>query len=371
MTAQALQIANVGDAAPHPDEHRKAKPRIPGVITLDHWRPQVHNRETGVNVRPSQFRFSRRGGFNHFRVDARQIAAGQHLDAAESQFYVQQLKHMIQQAFAVEYQSLNARSIIPVYFAGDPGAATVDWRQTDEYGEAEIVSDWAQDAPLADASGEEMSQRARSLRVRTQYSIQEIRSAAKAGIPLSENKATSARNALLRKENRLAWDGDVPTGINGFLNDENLRRRPASQAFDAMTGVEMEDEMHAIANAIVDETDVEEPDVLGLPTKQYNKAAVTRFGTDSERTVLQVFLVNSPYIRSVARIRELKGAGAGGTDAMIAFNRSLDKVRVNVMLDLEVFPPEFRGGVTQTTWHSRTAGVTWHKPLSGLVFEGI
>ena len=50
------------------------------------------------------------------------------------------------------------------------------------------------------------------------YSIQEIRRAAMAGMPLEARRATAARQAIDDKIDYIAWYGDTATNLKGFLD---------------------------------------------------------------------------------------------------------------------------------------------------------
>lgn len=346
---------------------------IPDVLTKDpRFQVQISNRgRHGDSLdppKPAQFQLGR---------DMRYVPDPR-FDAAENGFFARQLIHLLPGMFKVEYQSLNARSILPVYFGNDPGAEDVNWRQTDEYGEAEIVADYASDAPLAETQGEEFSSKVKSLRSAAQWSLQEVRAAARANVPLTENKLANARQAILRKENKLAWAGDSKYKLWGVFSTDtasgssSIPRDTAAATFAAGSADDMLTALHTFANKAAEVTEVEEPDFLGLPTAQYNLAATTRIGVDNTgATVLQHFLATNPYIRTVARVRELKGAGTGAVDVALAFRRDLSKVRLNIMLDTEILPAQMQGMATRVQVHARFGGVTVHKPLSLRILEGI
>lgn len=301
----------------------------------------------------------------------------QRLDAAANVFFERELVHMIPQIFMTEYAKINARSIFPVYFANDPGAETITYRQTTEYGDAEITHDYANDAPLADVESAEFDTKVRSIRSAAQWSIQEIRAAAKAGRAgmLDRAKAESARDAMLRKENEIAFLGDEDFGLVGLFSDETITGIPRDSAADTIANNTADENLallHDTANDIpADTEDIEAPDTLLLPGRQYDRIAVQRIGPDTGDTVLAQFLRTSPHIRNVVRVRELRGIGTGGVDAMVLFKRDITKLRMNVALDLEQFAPERRGMVVKVEYHMRVGGLTVHRPQSIRIVEGV
>jgi hypothetical protein len=298
------------------------------------------------------------------------------LDAAENAFLDRQLRHMIPRVFVREYARINARSIFPVYFANDPGAETVSYEEITEYGEAEIVRDYADDAPLAEVKSTEEPSRVRSIRAGAQWTIQEVRAAAKAGSDLNVRKTNAARDAMLRKENRIAFLGDADFGLRGLFSAEtltNIPRDTAAATFAAGTAAANLGELHDLANAVPANTeDIEFPDTMLLPPSQYDRISVQKLGSEGDApTVFNDFIATNPHIRTIIRVRELAGVGTGGTDVAVAYKRDIDKLRLVVALDLEQFPPERRNMVVRVEYHMRTGGLIVHKPLSIRILEGI
>lgn len=358
---RGLAIMHVDDAG----RINRQTQRIPSVITaLDSFAP-VHNRGRKGHRRKAEF--NPRRDF----LDQWQPVAG--LDAAANGFFQRQLIHLIPGMFETDYFRLNARMAFPVYFGNDPGAASIAWRTSDEYAQAEIVADYANNPPMAETSGDEIESKVRGIWQGYQWNIQELRAAAKAQEPLTENKMAAARRAMLRRENAIAWNGDSRYRIEGLFTDSDIPRDTAGTTFKgAASAAAVVTALHNLAHAIVDNTEEEEPDTLALPTEQFNYCAATRVGTDGNApTILQDFLQNQTYITSVIRVRELNGAGTGGVDVAVAYERNINKLRLNVMLDVEMWPQYRRHALTQGTLHMRTGGVLVHRPLSVRMLEGI
>ena len=92
---------------------------------------------------------------------------------------------------------------------------------------------------------------------------------------------------------------------------------------------------------------------------------------DSSETVLSYFLKTNPYIREVVPVRELATAGAAGTPLMVAYTPDASKVRMQVPLDIEQFPPTQHNLVIRVLWHMRIGGLTIHKPASLHICTGL
>ena len=295
------------------------------------------------------------------------------LDAAENAFFARELEYIIPELFEVTYSRINSRMIFPIDRGAGPAAETITYRQFDKTGLAKVISDYASDIPLVNVEGVEFTGRIRSIAIGAKWSIQEIRASAMAGRPLDRQQAEAAREAMLREENRIAFFGDAAYGLVGLFTDTNVPRVAApGGVWSGKTSAQILADMHNCANAIVENTgDIEVPNTLLLPTEQFNFIASTNAGTGTDTTILRYFLNNNPYITEVMNVRELDGAGTGGVDVMVAYDRNVSKLRMNIPLDIEQLAPQEDGLCVKVPYHMRVGGVTIHKPLSLNVYEGI
>lgn len=315
----------------------------------------------------------------HFSIDDADqfcFAPVSTLDAAENMFLERELIHLVPSMLMHDYGVLNARSIFPVYFANDPGAESVIIPLTNETGEAEIVTDYAKDAPLAETEVGEQETRVRPILAAAQWTAQEIRAAAKArregrrNVQLDQAKTGAARRAMLRKENKIAFSGDTAYGLHGFFTDTDIPRETAAQTFATGTVDQNLTELNDLANKVPSSTeDIEMPDIMGLAPANFDFLATQRVGTDSTMTTLRFFQANSPHIRTVVRVREFKGAGPAGVDVAAAWPRDLSKMRLVVGMDLMQHPPERRGRVVRVEYEARVGGLVIHRPKACRILE--
>lgn len=300
-------------------------------------------------------------------------AAALSLDAAPSLFFKRELEHIIPEMFEFEHARINARQIFPIDRSAGPAAEIITFRQITKTGVAKIISDYADDIPVVNVFGEEFTGKIRSIAIAAKWSLQEIRAASMAGRPLDRQQAEAARETMLRTENEVAFNGDAKHGLVGLFTDPNIPTAAISGAVWAgKAPLDILEDMNDCANDIVETTnDVEVPDTLIMPTKQFNQIASTNVGTGTDTTILRYFLNNNPYISTVMNVRELKGAGTAGVDVMVAYNRNPSKLRLNVPLDMEQLAPEQKGLTTHVPYHMRIGGLTVTKPLSISICEDI
>jgi hypothetical protein len=302
------------------------------------------------------------------------------LDAGTNYFFARQLEYIIPEMLEFEHGRISARNVFPIDRRAGPGAEVIVLRQMTKVGSARIVTDYANDIPLADVFTEETTSNVRSIAEAAQWSIQEIRASKLANMNLDRDKTDAAREDILRKENLIAWEGDATHGLAGFFTDTNIPRFTVPTGVGGVpwslkTGAEMVLDMNLTVNPISENTNgVEAPDTLLIPRAQYNRAITTRMETGTDTTALRFFAENSPYIsgmENIIPIDDIAGLGTAGVDTLIAYEKNPRKLVMNIPLDLEQFPPQVRDMVTKVIYHERFGGVLIKKPISIRIGQGI
>lgn len=303
------------------------------------------------------------------------------LDTGENAFFERDLEYKIPEMLKFEHGRISARTVFPIDRRAGPAAEVITLRQMTQVGVARITTDYGNDITLAEVFTEETKSNVRSITAAVQNSIQEIRAAAMANMPIDREKTDAAREAMLRLENTIAWQGDAVHGLAGFFTDGNIPRFdvPVGVSTDpewsTKTGAEMVLDMNLVVNPIAENTNgVEAANTLIIPRAQYNLAHTTRMETGTDTTALNYFVNNSPYIASMADVipvDDIAGLGDSGKDVLIAYDKNPSKLVLNIPLDIEQFPPQERDMVIRRIYHMRNGGVLIKKPLSIRIGEGI
>jgi len=306
------------------------------------------------------------------------MTSKQRLDASETVFFQRELEAVKSKTYDVKYPELKCRRLIPVSFDAGAGAESIVYQQYDQVGMAKIISAYGSDLPRADIVGKEFVAKIKSLGCSYGYNIQEIRNANMAGKPLQSRKAAAAKRAILQKENNIAYFGDASTGLVGFLNNPNVTQTvvpngvSASPLFADKTPDEILADLNGAANFIVESTNgVEIPDTLLLPLAQYNYIKSTPRSANSDTTILQYFLDNNGYIKTVEWVNELKGVGNGGVDVMVCYRRDPDVLTLEIPQDFEQFPEQEQGLEYVVPCHQRIGGVLVYYPMAVNIVSGI
>lgn len=290
-------------------------------------------------------------------------------DVQTNRFFKRQLEYFIPELVDFEHAPISARTILPIDRRAGSGAQIITWRQKTAVGQAKVMSDFGDDVPNASVFAEEFTSSVRSLACEATWSLQEIRAAAMANVPLEIEEGEAAREAILRLENSIAWNGDSKHKLVGVIDTPNIPTAVApGGVWSGKTAAQKIADLHLLVNSIFEDTNqVERANKVLMPTEQYHLAVTENAGTGTDLSVLEYFVRNSPYINStsdVIPLNEMKGAGAGGVDIMIAFDMNMAKISMQVPFDLESLAPEVRGMTTNVIYHERFGGVIVKKPLS-------
>lgn len=300
------------------------------------------------------------------------------LDANESAFFARQLEYIKSQTYDEKYKPLDSFIFIPVSTEIPSGAREFTYRQFKKVGFAKVIHDFAHDFPRVDIHGVEVTTKIKSLGDSYGYTIEEIRAAAMAGFNLNPRRAQTAEEAHMRKADAVAWLGDSVAGLNGFISNDTsyteytLSTGASGDTFALKTPDEIIVDLSGIVSAVIVATNkIGKPDTMLLPVTQYLLIANTRMTGDSNRSILKYFLENNPYIKTVAPINELSGAGAGSTDRMMVYQKDPRILEHQIPQMFEQFEADKKGMEYEVPCHSKTAGVTVYYPTEIGYCDGI
>ena len=192
-----------------------------------------------------------------------------------------------------------------------------------------------------------------------------------ANVNLEARKALSARRGVDLKLNNIAWFGDAEHGIVGFINNPNIATvtipadgTGSSALFVDKTPDQIIRDMNAIINEVSNNTNgVEMPDTVLLAPAVYDLLESTPKSQYSDRTILEFLRGAHPEVQRWMKIGELKGAGTGATDMVIAGVFRPEYIRQENPVRFEQLPVQYRNLEYVVPCVSRTLGVTVNVPI--------
>ena len=298
-------------------------------------------------------------------------SVAQRNDDAFSLFLARELTYIRTQVLQVAKAPMNAFRIFPVQTEVPAGAAIAMQRVYDQTGMAKIISNYADDLPRADVVGKEIPTKVLTLGDSYGYNVVEIEHAQYSGVNLEMYKAQAVRRAMDIKINQLAWFGDADAGVTGFINNPNLTAvtlaadgTGSSTKFVDKTPDQIIRDVTALISAInVATNNVEDPNMVLLPTEAFDHIVMTPRSQYSDLTILEFLRRSHPDVR-FEKVGELDGAGTAGADLMIAGRFDPDVVRLEIPERFRQLPVEKRNLEYVVDCICRFVGVTVTIPMA-------
>lgn len=304
------------------------------------------------------------------------------LDADGAVFFQRQLEFIKARSYDVRYAELKARQVFPVSNDGGDGITSITYRTYDQVGAAKIINAYAEDLPRADVAGKETMIPVRSVGISYGYNIDEIRASQMTGAGLDQRRANAGRRAVEQTINDVAFYGDAESGLPGLWTNANI---PTGAVVNPGSGTEWvnktADEILADINGLfsdIFETTkmVESGNTLLLPPAQWGLIMTTARSSNSDTTIAEYVVKNSPFLNSVDDIIPLNECAAANnpelaTDAMVAYDRSPDKLQLEIPVELEYLAVQQKGLEFTVPGRSRLAGLNIYYPLSLAIATGI
>lgn len=299
------------------------------------------------------------------------------LDASENGFFEEQLWQIKSRTYDRKYPNLKARQFIPLDTEIDPTTDTLKIRSYSQVGAAQLLKTYADDLPRSDIKADEMTVTFKGLGASYGYGLDEVRKASRARLNLDAAKGAAARRAIEVQIDRILALGDTATGLVGLLTQPNALTFtvPAGAAlgteWTTKTPNEITDDLIGICEYIYDTTnEVESPNMVIVPRAQFVKIRTTKHDPTQPTTILQWFQAVYPGV-GIDTWYRLRGAGAGGTDRMVAYSMTPDHLQGAVPQEFEQLPPQERNLEFVIPCHARIGGVAVYYPYSMAYGDGI
>jgi hypothetical protein len=293
-------------------------------------------------------------------------------DAAQSMMLERQLEHMVTELYDIEYPTLKAKTLFPVDHSVPTGAETYVYRSFDKVGQAKIGGNYSDDSPLVNGSVTETPGKIVPLRDAYAISIQDIRAAAMAGVPISSRLAETARYVIEQGIDDLVANGNADVGISGVLDHPDV---PAAITPDTGTWstaspdeiiVDVQKLWHSISTAT---NMIHRPNTLVVDTTSWQRLQVRL--TDNDITVARWLLQNLDNCQAIEQWHYLDTAGSGGVPRLMAYDRTPRVVSIIIPQEFEQFEPERNGLVWKTECHARCGGIDLFYPHAFAYMDGI
>ena len=297
-------------------------------------------------------------------------------DSAFTAVLDRQLEHVKTTMYEKRYPELRARQLIPVSHEADPGDETITYQMWDYFGMAVIISNMADDLPLVDALAEKKTSGVVSMGSAYQYSIQDLRRAAKSGVPLTTRKAAITRRVVEYRIEDIAAFGDEDNELLGMTNHPNVAIYPPTTGnWASATGMQIAQDLLNWLAAIVNankQTFI--PDTIAIDITSYNRLATKPTSTtgDGTYTALRYFREVTPYPVEIIPWNKLALANsAGNGPRAVAYMRNPEVLTLEIPQEYEQMDPQAKNLAYVVNTHARCGGVIVYYPIAMGYMDGI
>ena len=301
------------------------------------------------------------------------------LDSNESVFFNRELAFVKAKSYDAKYAELKGLSLIPISTEAGAGVNEIIFHQYRGVGFAKVIADYAKDFPRVDIYGEEKAVKVKGIGDSYGYSIKEIRASQRTGKNLDQRRAITARRAHDEMMNRMALKSNPADGTFGLLDFPGITEvtlqadgTNSSKTWASKTPDQIVRDINDLVSAVMEPTSAREvPDTLLLPIAQYNDLASRRIGEAGEKTLMRYILDNSPYIKRIDWLSELKNFGAGGTNRALVGRFDEEHLTLEIPQPFEQFEAQQEGMEFTIPCHSECAGTIIYYPLAFAYADGI
>ncbi len=295
-------------------------------------------------------------------------------DASEGLWRAEQVKYVMSQVYEFEYPRFRHRELFPVDFAGNEGAGSVSYETMDKFGSFKIISGAAQDLPDIDIYMQEKNFPVKLLGGRYRITNEDFRKARLTGKNVSTMKANAAREAHLDAENKIVWFGSEKHNIKGILNnaqtievvipaDGGTSKKDWADKIEKPQLILRDLSLIASASAVIT-NEVEQPDTMIIASRAWRVIKDLAYGTNADKTVLNYFQSANPNITSVVALPELNGAGSDGSDLVLCYRRSADRLVLSIPMEFQPSTTYIENLSEVIPNEAKTAGIILIRPLS-------
>lgn len=303
------------------------------------------------------------------------------LDAGESVFIARQLIFIQAKMANTLLEPLDAVKYVPIDTSIPAGAqqfSTLTWTQV---GQAAFITNWGsyEDFPSASMFVTEALANLFSIGNSYEYSMEDLRRAAFANVPLDGMKAAAARQAHETKIDTVLTSGDTVRGFTGLMNNASVPLLTAgggtiTGAWESASATTIKNDLAAMVSAVVlacaGHSELY-PNAILIDDESYeiiNQRPATTF---NDTSILRSYLDNSPYITDIGSWVKLRRAGAAGVRRALVYRRDPKVLDAKIPMAFMQHPPQQVALAFKVLAESKISGVTFYKPMAALYADGL
>ncbi len=230
----------------------------------------------------------------------------------------------------VLYLNYRLNTLVPINNSIPEGAESYAFRVKNSYGEAGFIDSYGTNAGSASTSYSLRSTPILQGGIDAQWSLQDVRTAMFAGVPLQTDTIDDATTACLNHIEKVGLLGDVTKGFTGLITNADVPKIQEVTANTLETATDPARYINGHLNTIIDSTStifgnrITTGLTIYLPVKQFNFLATEKYATDASKTVMDYIKINNAWTANTGNpitfkvVIELKDAGLLSDDTTAA-----------------------------------------------------
>lgn len=295
---------------------------------------------------------------------------GLRLDAGETALFQRQLTHFIKELFNTEFPAHRSTTFFPVDTSAHPGTKEVAHHQYTKFGRAKTIVNYGDDLAKVTVQGAEHLTPVIGIGAAYDISIQDIRSALMAGVPLEPMLAEAAQFAISLAIDEISAVGDADAGLLGFLNHSDVPLvTPDNAPWSGATTDQIIADVRKLWVSIPAATlQIHNPDTLLFDTTSWSY--LSQRVDDTNISVMEYLVKNLEGLKNIDKWWRLDEAGAASTTRLLAYERSPRTGRIILPQPFEQFAPQPRNLTYEVPCHARVGGCKMPYPLAYAYMDG-
>jgi hypothetical protein len=277
-----------------------------------------------------------------------------------------QLDYVVSKVYVRLLPAINANRLVPDDTSIPEWVETVTIMQYDAVGMAKVIANYADDLPRVDVRGAAKTTTVKTIGDSYGYNVNELRASRATGIGLDQRKADTARRAIELKIASIKLNGDPVYGLTGLFGSPNIPEAilPNLGDWATLTGDQIYANLIYMAGAYTQQNlGVHVPNFLELAPKAYIAATTKLITSATPMSAMTAFTNAFPGI-TPEMIWELTGAGTGGKDMALLYERNADNLAHYYVMPFTQLPPDARNLEIVVDCMARSGGVQIFYPLA-------
>jgi hypothetical protein len=288
-----------------------------------------------------------------------------------------QLEELEAKLYRVIYPELMASKFVPSKVGGDKGARTFTYRMLDRVGSAKLITNYATDLPSVGAMMSEHEVKAESLGAKYEWSIQDIRNAAMAGVALTTELADIARLVIATKVDDMLAFGEPSALIYGLLNHPNVTLfSPLTGSWSiSTTAAQLLADVKTLINGVNNAAKgspfkVNTVAMTEIQMQLLTQTRLTATGDGTLTTVMNMLRNLFPGI-TFDSWDKLDTADVAGTGPrMMAYHKNPVVCEAQIVIPFEALPPQAINLAFEVPCHARMSGIKMRYPFACGYMDG-